>query len=89
MAGPTIDDLLAQAAAKKAGQSGGDFSNAFTDADVLQVYLGANPVPDRGPAMHADVAPQAGPSDRGPAMHFDPERLPYPELRQPYIHDRV
>ena len=84
--GQSIDDLLAQAAAKK--QSGGDFSNAFTDADVMQVYLGANPAPDRGPAMHADTAPQAGPSDRGPAMHFDPEPLPWGGPK-PYIHDRI
>lgn len=39
--------------------------------------------------MHADVAPQAGPSDRGPAMHFDPDKAPYPELRQPYTPDRI
>lgn len=83
MAGPTIDDLIAQAA-----QSSGSSSSKSSTSDTPMVYLGANPTPDRGPAMHADTAAQAGPSDRGPAMHFDPEPLPYGGPK-PYVRDRI
>lgn len=92
----SVDDLIAKAAASNgASATQGDFANAFTDADLLKVFMGTNPTPPVGPALHADTKSEStfGPTDIGGRMHEDLPRVPWAEYgpmsSAPYVRDKV